>query len=113
MTPYDVSEYSYSKDASNDRYLVHHDDEVAGFMSYHRRPDGTVVVDHTIVDQAHQNQGIAGRLVGFGLRDLEATTEAPIIATCDYVNLWLRRNPEYAEQLAARGHSADQRQRGR
>ena len=108
MTERDIAEYSLSKDASEDRYLVHHDDEVAGFMSFHRTPDGTIVIDHTVVDQAHQGGGVASRLADFGLRDLEATTEAPITATCSFVAKLLAEKPEYAH-LGRRSHSAEQR----
>lgn len=103
MHRYDASDYRFSKDASSNRYLVHHHDEVAGFMSY-REHDGTIVIDHTVVDDAHQGQGVAARLVEFGIRDLAERTHGPVVASCSYVAMWLRRHPEFAA-LAERGRA--------
>ncbi|RRJ85971.1 N-acetyltransferase [Gulosibacter macacae] len=95
----EAKQYSFSKDASADRYLAHHGDNVAGLVSFLDEAD-QINVTHTVVDDAHQGQGLAGRLVEFALTDLRDSSDKPITATCSYVQLWLQRHPEFAETLA-------------
>lgn len=98
MSDTEANDYALSKDASNDRYLAHHDDTIAGLVSF--LDDGEqIVVQHTIVDDAHQGKGLAGRLVEFALTDLRDSTDKPIRATCSYVQQWLQRHPDFAATL--------------
>ena len=87
--------YSISKDASENRYVVHHDDEDTGFLSYTESPD-SITLDHTVVDDAHQGHGVAGALVKFALDDLAERTDKRIVPACSYARMWIQRHPEYA-----------------
>ncbi|MGO1544403.1 MAG: GNAT family N-acetyltransferase [Gulosibacter sp.] len=95
------AEYSYSKDPTNNRYVVHYDDEIVGFCSYRELGDG-VHFDHTVVDQAHQGTGIASKLVRFALDDFGRTSQLPVIADCSYVQKWLTNHPEYVHLTSRR-----------
>lgn len=86
--------YSITKDASENRYVVHHDDTDTGFLSY-SEDDRTITIEHTVVDEAHQGQGVAGDLVKFALDDLAARTDKRIEPACSYARMWIARHPEY------------------
>lgn len=100
-TPAQQAEYAYSKDPSNNRYVVHFDDEIVGFAAYRELGDG-VHFDHTVVDRAHQGTGVASRLVRFALDDFASTSNRALIPDCSYVEQWLTRNPEYQHLTESR-----------
>lgn len=88
------AEYAYSNDPTNNRYVVHFDDEIVGFAAYRELADG-VHFDHTVVDQAHQGTGVASNLVRFALDDFARASTRPLIPDCSYVERWLSNHPDY------------------
>ncbi|MEF3323958.1 GNAT family N-acetyltransferase [Gulosibacter sp. GYB002] len=102
----DSDSYTFTRDASRSRFVAHHGDQLVGFMSFVDRGD-RIIIDHTVVDEAHQGGGVASRLVAHGMRELAETTTATIIPECSYVAMWLRRHPEFA-YLTTRGTGASE-----
>lgn len=53
---------------------------------------------HTFVPQSLEGRGIASALVKFAL-EYAREKQLQIIPSCTYVEVWLRRHPEYRELL--------------
>lgn len=88
-----------TRDPAADRYVATNDEGVEmGFMSYEDRGDA-IAVTHTIVAPEFQGEGVAGRLVQAGLTDLRDTTDKRILPECSYVQVYVRRHPEFQDLL--------------
>ncbi len=72
-------------------------DEVVGRIEYFvlESPGRALVPVHTIVEPAHEGQGIAGSLARelYGIAERENTVVAPL---CPYVVKWAERHPDEA-----------------
>lgn len=99
------TDYTYTRDASQPRFVAHHGTDTIGFMSFIERGD-ELIIDHTVVDDAYQGRGVAAELVEYALNELDHTTTARIVPACSFVQLWLRRHPEKAH-LTTRGTVSD------
>ncbi|MFC5662140.1 GNAT family N-acetyltransferase [Kitasatospora misakiensis] len=71
------------------------DGDLAGFAEY-LRSDELVVYPHTIVEPAHEGQGIGGALARAALDDARARGLA-VLATCPFIKGWMLRHPEYID----------------
>ncbi|MDO5691635.1 MAG: GNAT family N-acetyltransferase [Pseudomonadota bacterium] len=88
------------KNTERQRYEILTDGgEVAGFADYHDQ-DGAVAMPHTVVEPAHEGQGLAGQLTRFALDDIRASGRK-VVPQCSYVRAWISRHPDYADLLAA------------
>jgi predicted GNAT family acetyltransferase len=76
------------------------DGELAGFVTYQRR-DGEIALLHTEIDDAHQGEGLAGRLVR-GALDAARAERLDVAPHCPYVAGWLRKHPDYADLVPQR-----------
>lgn len=73
--------------------------EGVGYLAYEPVGDGVLDLQHTIVPEAAQGQGVGGQLAGaafayareHGLR---------VIPTCPFVAEWLREHPEMSNLVA-------------
>ena len=74
------------------------DGERVGLVDY--RPAGpSVIVAHTEVDPGHEGEGLGALLVQAsleGIRDMGKT----VIPTCPFTAAYIKRHPEWAEQVA-------------
>lgn len=82
-----------------ERYEILVDGDVAGFAQYRARP-GLLAFVHTEVDDAHEGQGLGGKLVDFALADVRER-ELDVLPFCPFVNEYIRRHPEYTELVPA------------
>ncbi|MET0903679.1 MAG: GNAT family N-acetyltransferase [Acidimicrobiales bacterium] len=80
------------------RYEIHVDGQVAGFTQYRATPE---VVDfvHTEIDDAHEGQGLGGRLARGALDDVRAKGQK-VIATCPFIKGWIAKHEDYQDLLA-------------
>jgi predicted GNAT family acetyltransferase len=79
------------------RYEIRVDGETAGFAEYHRRGGGpTISFTHTVVDDAHAGQGLAGRLARAALDDARARGLA-VLPFCPFVRGWIAKHPDYVD----------------
>lgn len=90
-------------------HLVDHDDRgrvelwrdhtLIGFEGIERHRDGTIELQHTIIDERYGRQGYARTLVTLLLDSCRASGVL-IRPTCTYVQDYLRRFPQYQELVA-------------
>ena len=78
-----------------DRYEIRSDGELAGFVTYRRRP-GRIAFQHTEVDERFEGQGIGSQLI---VHVLDAAREAgdAVVPICPFVRAYIERHPDYAD----------------
>ena len=87
------------KDNGQDRYeALTADGEVLGFAAYEREGD-RIVFPHTVVDPAHQDQGVGSALATAALDDARARGLA-VVPACAFFAAFLDDHEEYADLLA-------------
>ena len=79
----------------HERYEAQVDGQPAGFLTYRRAPDRTVLV-HTEVDDRFGGRGVGSALVRAAL-DGERALDRQIEPRCPFVATFVRRHPEYAD----------------
>lgn len=81
------------------RYEVLLGDEVVGYAEHEPFADGVEAFPHTLVQPAHEGNGLASVLVRGALDDVRARG-VKVVASCWYVARWIERNPDYRDLLA-------------
>lgn len=81
------------------RYELVLDGEVIGYADHRVVAEGVEVFPHTVVEPAHEGQGLAAVLVEEALDDVRARG-VQIVPSCWYVARWIERNPAYADLVA-------------
>ena len=76
-------------------YEIVVDDVVAGYTRV-REGDGALEMPHTVVEDAFEGQGLAGRLVREALDDIRSRGLL-VHPTCPYVSSWIQKHPEYRD----------------
>jgi predicted GNAT family acetyltransferase len=78
------------------RFEILTDGQVAGFINYRERDDGSIVLVHTEMDPAFAGQGLASALARGVFDDL---TERGVLTLvpCPFLISWLGKNPEYPD----------------
>ncbi len=71
---------------------------VAGFATY-RRQDGTIVFDHTEVDDAFEGHGV-GSTLARGALDAVREEGLVVIVECPFVKTYIEGHPDYQDLLA-------------
>lgn len=82
----------------NSRYEIRLDGKTVGFTEAKERDDGVVLFSHTVVDDGHEGEGLAAKLVAGALDDVRAHGRR-IEVTCEYVLGFLTKNPGYLDLL--------------
>lgn len=79
------------------RFELTVDGQLAGWVDY--RPAGpSVIIAHTEVVEAHEGEGLGGRLVR-GALDAIAAQGKTVIPTCPFAAAYIARHPELGEAL--------------
>lgn len=63
-------------------------------LTYRRRPNGVLIATHTGVPKDIGGRGIAGHLTRRFLDDAKVAG-VQIVPSCPYVDVWIKRHPEY------------------
>ncbi|RLV56105.1 N-acetyltransferase [Aeromicrobium phragmitis] len=84
--------------ADENRYEMHVDGELAGFVVAEPR-DGVIVLPHTELREEFEGQGLASQLVTAALEDIRSRGEK-IKPTCAYVKRFLTKHTEYNDLVA-------------
>jgi predicted GNAT family acetyltransferase len=84
--------------ASELRYEIEVDGEVAGFINY-RRDEGVIDLVHTDVAPRFEGKGVGATLVQGALDDLRARG-LKVRPTCPFVAKYIHRHPEYQDLVA-------------
>ena len=82
----------------NSRYEILLDGRTVGFTEAKERDDGVVLFSHTVVDDGHEGEGLASKLVAGALDDVRAQGRR-IEVTCEYVLGFLVKHEEYLDLL--------------
>lgn len=82
----------------NSRYEIRLDGKTVGFTEAKERDDGVVLFSHTVIDDGHEGEGLASKLVAGALDDVRAQ-DRRIEVTCEYVLGFLTRHEEYLDLL--------------
>jgi hypothetical protein len=90
----DTAALAVRDNAERLRYELTLDGEVVGFLTYRGRGEAVVLV-HTEVDPAQQNQGLGTRLVQGALADLRERG-IRVVPLCPFVRAYVSRHPESA-----------------
>ena len=77
------------------RYEIRLGDELAGFVTYRRRP-GRIAFQHTEVDDRFEGQGIGSKLIRTVL-DRARDDDLAVLPFCPFVKAYIERHPEYLE----------------
>lgn len=87
---------SHEDSGSSGRFVIYDDDVFAGEMTYTRRNDGNIVIDHTGVESAFGGKGYGGLLlaeaVGYARRE-----GIKIVPVCSFVAAHFAKDPTIAD----------------
>jgi predicted GNAT family acetyltransferase len=81
------------------RFEIVVDREAAGYTRFYDR-DGVRTFVHTEIDDAHEGQGLGGRLVREAL-DQTRASGLQVNPECPFVRAFIDGHPEYADLVAA------------
>ena len=93
-----MSEMTITNIPDHHRYEARKDDDVVGRIYY--TLDGSLIdLEHTIVGDEYEGQGIGSALARFALDDARAQgfTVRP---SCPFIAAYIRRHPEYEDLIA-------------
>ena len=94
------SEPTVTDNPAASRYEIHVEGSRAGLAHYRDGGDGTLVFDHTEVDDAYEGQGLGGRLARGALDDVRARG-LKVVAECPFIRRWIHEHDDYRDLLAA------------
>lgn len=95
----DKAEVEVRKNAEKGRYEAVVDGEVAGFAEY-REEGGTVVLPHTVVEDAYEGKGVGSALARGALDDIIASAGARVAPVCPFIKGWIDKHPDYQAKLS-------------
>jgi predicted GNAT family acetyltransferase len=95
-----VSEIAVEHRPDERRYELLVDGEPAGELVYRDRGGGVLAFLHTEVDPNVRLRGLGSALVAGALDDARARG-LRIVPLCPFVDTYVRRNPDYADLVAA------------
>lgn len=75
------------------RYEIVVDGVVAGFTEFREHEDA-LAFPHTVVEDAYEGRGLAGRLVRAALDDVRSRGRL-VHPFCPYVRDWIAKDPDY------------------
>lgn len=96
---HDDPELRLVDNTDRDRVELWRGSTLIGFLGLERHTDGTVELQHTIIDERFGRQGYARTLVTLVLDGCQAAG-VQVRPTCTYVQAYLQRFPQYQEIVA-------------
>lgn len=90
---------THEDNGQSGRYVARLNGGPEAEMTWRRRDEQTIIIDHTLVPDAYRGQGVAQKLVERGIADARASG-TKIVPTCSYVIAQFKRHPEWADLLA-------------
>jgi predicted GNAT family acetyltransferase len=69
------------------------------FVTYRRREDGVISLDHAEVPRALEGKGVGSKLVRATL-DRVRGEGLKVVPRCSFVHAFIQRHPDYADLLA-------------
>jgi predicted GNAT family acetyltransferase len=81
------------------RYILDIDGREAAEIVYRMHGPGTIELEHTEVKKDFEGQGLASKIAAYALDDARRKN-LRVIATCEYLQGWLRKHPDYSDLLS-------------
>lgn len=78
------------------RFIIPLAPDVEAFISYERRADGVLDLQHTVVPVEWRRHGIGAELVKQTM-EIARREGMRVIATCPYIVSWLEKNIEFRD----------------
>lgn len=94
-----MSERTVVDDAEAGRFELRVDGELAGYAEY-RHEDGALAFTHTVVEPAHEGQGVGSALARAGLAAAREHGHA-VLPYCPFIRGWLVKHPDEADLVPA------------
>jgi len=91
-------------DPEGKRYEIRSDGVLAGFVTYHLRPERIELV-HTEIYEEFEGRGLGSQLISFALDDARERGLA-VLPSCPFVNDYLQRHRQYVD-LVPKGRRED------
>jgi len=95
----DAAAIEVTDNPDQERYEIRSDGELAGFVTYKRRP-GRIAFRHTEVDERFEGQGIGSQLVVHVLDAARAAGDA-VVPICPFVRAYIERHSDYLDLVPA------------
>jgi predicted GNAT family acetyltransferase len=80
------------------QYEMWVDGKLAGLAAYEQE-DGRLALTHTEIDDEHQGQGLAAKLIAAAL-DAARKADLQVRPYCPYVRTYLQRHPDQVDLVA-------------
>ena len=90
---------SHEDSGSSGRFVIYDDNVFAGEMTYTRRNDGNIVIDHTGVESAFGGKGYGGLLLAEAVGDARSKG-IKIVPVCSFVAARFAKDPTIADVRA-------------
>jgi uncharacterized protein len=84
-----------SDNADRKRYEIRSDGELAGFLTYHLRPE-VIELMHTEIDEEFEGRGLGSQLIAFALNDAR-DRGLSVLPFCPFVNDYMQRHRQYVD----------------
>lgn len=91
-------------DADKQRYAIHSDGKLAGFVTYRLKP-GLIELVHTEIGEEFEGRGLGSQLISFALNDARERGLA-VLPFCPFVNDYIQRHRQYVD-LVPEGRRAE------
>ena len=90
---------SVTDNPDQQRYEVHYDGQLAGFVDYRRHGD-RVELTHTEIDSAFEGKGLGSKLAR-GALDAVRASGGTVTPTCSFIAGYIEKHDEYADLVSA------------
>jgi predicted GNAT family acetyltransferase len=90
-----AAETTVTDNEGESRYEIRLGDELAGFVTYRRRP-GRIAFQHTEVDDRFEGQGIGSALASHVLDAARQAGDA-VVPHCPFIRAYIERHPDYLD----------------
>jgi uncharacterized protein len=90
-----MSDVTVHHDETTSRYELRDGEDVVGFASY-RWEGGRLVMDHTVVDPEHREQGHGTTLARGALEDVRRRG-LRVVPQCPFIRSFVEEHPEFAD----------------
>ncbi len=102
----DDGQTTVTRNDDTQRYEIHVDGTVAGYLDFETDASGRTVLPHTVVDPAFEGRGLGKALVSRALADLASRGEE-IVPSCPFVAHYLGKNEVPGLRVAQGSDVAD------
>jgi len=86
------------EEGSGGKFFIEEDGKNIALMTYKKSGEDTIVIDHTVVDESLQGEGIGKDLVAEGVK-FARENNLKIVPQCPFAAKVIRETPEFQDVL--------------